>query len=235
MSEDTTIAKDNLSDLLLAAAPGQFDAILADLRVLIPGLPDSFVEESRRAHRQATAATLPDRSAGDGGEHEGVLSSRLEEHLRARFSAPGVVTSHAVSAAADDGLRAMAYAERASAENCRGGSWRIGVQVRALSARQASIRGEIRVRANCYEGGNCMLDAERRWSAVTVTAAEGKTWADAVIDQMDQWEAQMGAICAGMGDGTLKRLRRVMPVTRTKMDWNAAGHRLVQTLNESKK
>jgi len=248
---DKVMSTDHLSiahDILLTAPPGQFDAILSDLRILVPDFPESFVKEARRAYGRETGASLLDGSAvspAAGGDNANALRSRLDEYLRLHYSSEGVSSSHSVAARASAGPRgsdliATTYAERVSDKNCVGGSWRCEYKVQVLSERQATVGGTVRVRAHCYEGGNCQLDSEKRLAPVTVTATKDKIWADAVVDQMDQWEAEdvqgsLAEVYAGMGDGMLKSLRRVIPVTRTRMDWNAAGHRLIQTLNMSKK
>ena len=63
------------------------------------------------------------------------------------------------------------------------------------------------------------------------------SWASSVLLQIKSWEEmevvnKLEIMYESMGSIYLKRLRRVMPVTRTKMEWNVLSHRVAQTLKE---
>jgi len=47
---------------------------------------------------------------------------------------------------------------------------------------------------------------------------------------------QMGLaqMYGNMSDETLKSMRRVLPITRTKMEWNAAAHKMTKQLQQAK-
>lgn len=52
-----------------------------------------------------------------------------------------------------------------------------------------------------------------------------------IVEKIQSWEEDhvvtpFHEAYENLGTGALNKLRRVMPVTRTKFDWNVASHRL---------
>jgi len=57
------------------------------------------------------------------------------------------------------------------------------------------------------------------------------------VKQIGDWEQEVVDSVAELYDSMgekLKSLRRVMPVTRTKMEWNVLSHRMVKLLGDTK-
>ena len=58
---------------------------------------------------------------------------------------------------------------------------------------------------------------------------------DDIMDQIQKWDEEnvispLRNVYNDMSSDILKKMRRVMPVTRTKFNWNIEGHRFVKTM-----
>ena len=250
--------------ILLSSPPGEFDLVLADLQKVLPaagagGADEQFVAETRRLYGEQTGSRLigdgNSSSAATGGEKCAQLRSKMEKYMAANYcaSAPpasgsGYAVSPAASAAGtsanDDSLISLeVYAEKVSTSNCHSGSWHATYTIQVLSSTSATIGGTVRLRSHEYEEmANVQLSSTHALDQVTVSAKTGQDWADAVLAQVQTWErGDVQGYLARlyddevMNNGMLRSMRRVLPVTKTRMDWNMGGHRLVRTLNNTKK
>ena len=93
--------------------------------------------------------------------------------------------------------------------------------------------------------GNVQLHSDVSLEAINVGTCspsednddKQSSWAKAVTRQIEIWEDKevmqnLSGMYESMGSTYLKSLRRVMPITRAKMEWNVMGHWVVQTLCE---
>jgi hypothetical protein len=82
------------------------------------------------------------------------------------------------------------------------------------------------VQAHSYEEGSIQLNTTRKF---------GPEQGD-VVKLIEKWEQELIDSIAETYDSMgekLKSLRRVMPVTRTRMDWNVLSHRMRKMLGDS--
>ena len=201
-----------------------------------------------------------DGDGGGGGERCAQLRSKMTRYMSSSYSASSskdtnsaptstTAASFAVrpKSTSPDDVILRTYAESVDMANYHSGSWYATYDIQVLSSTSASVRGCVVLRSHAFEMGNVQLRSERNLGPITVSANQAGDWADAVLGQIQRWER--GDVQASLSDmydnridgrggasgGMLKSLRRVMPVTRTRMDWNVGGHRLVRTLNDTKK
>lgn len=243
--------------ILLSSPPGEFDLVLEDLQKVLPsgaGADEQFIAETRRLYGEQTGSRLIDGggNVGGGGEHCAKLRSKMDGYMAANYCAsspPSSGSGYAVSPAAassanDDSLLTLeVYAEKVSAPNCHSGSWHATYTIEVLSSTSATIGGTVRLRSHEYEDmANVQLSSTHALDQVTVSAKTGQDWSDAVLTQIQTWERDnvQGYLAKlyddeVMNNGMLRSMRRVLPVTKSRMDWNMGGHRLVKTLNDTKK
>jgi hypothetical protein len=240
--------------ILLASPPGQFDIILEDLRSILPKptlLEPNFIAALRSEWEEATGRSAIT-ADGDAGSESGdaecyitSLSRAMDAYLASNFSSPGVRAAHTVTASMVDQTQTLTiatYAERIDLQNQQAGSWK---GCYTIFPTTGSMHGEIFVWAHTFENGgnvqltsNISLDATISRACLPSDGSEQLSfWASAVTRQIGSWEQmeivkKMDLTFESMGGTYLKRLRRVMPVTRTKMEWNVMAHRVVQTLSE---
>jgi hypothetical protein len=246
--------------LLLASPPGQFDVILEDLRSLLPktttSLEAGIISSLRLEWEAATGrSTITAIDNDNDNENEGAknnciasISKAMDIYLASNFSTPGVRAAYTVSTSVDDDdnksttLTITTYAERIELNNHQAGSWK-GQYI--ICPTTGSLHGDISVRAHTFEnGGNVQLTSNislntiiSQTCSLTDESNTQASWASTVMRQIKSWEEmevvhKLDIMYESMGSIYLKRLRRVMPVTRTKMEWNVLAHRVAHTLKE---
>lgn len=246
-----------IKSVLLAAPPGQFDIILEDLRSMQSSAASllaggaQFVDEVRSEWEASTGrSTLSTAADGDEGDCTitASLSKAMDKYLALKFSSPGVRAARTVTKSdggdAADGptYKIVTFAERIDLHNHHAGSWNGCYYVRPSSG---EVSGTVSIRAHTFEnGGNVQLHSNVTLGKVNVSRCSGdeddeklSSWAKAVTRQIERWENDevnhnLDGMYMSMGNTYLKSLRRVMPVTRTKMEWNVNSHIMLQTLGQ---
>lgn len=237
--------------ILLASPPGQFDLILEDVKSIAP---KSLTEESElSALRAEWAATtghvIIETSAADDTTDESsdgcvhAIRKAMDDYVNLKFSSPGVRAAHQVNQEeGDKTLMITTYAERIDLNNHNVGSWKACYTVNISSE---CISGNVSISAHTFEnGGNVHLHSNMsldETSAAFIKSNDNvdkqSSWAKSIVKQIQAWEDtevmdKLTDMYERMNNEYLKSLRRVMPITRTKMDWNVMAHRVRTTLGE---
>eukprot|EP00814_Leptocylindrus_danicus_P004929 CAMPEP_0116028974 /NCGR_PEP_ID=MMETSP0321-20121206/15810_1 /TAXON_ID=163516 /ORGANISM="Leptocylindrus danicus var. danicus, Strain B650" /LENGTH=271 /DNA_ID=CAMNT_0003503155 /DNA_START=1478 /DNA_END=2293 /DNA_ORIENTATION=- len=115
-----------------------------------------------------------------------------------------------------------------------------GIWSGIFSLKENKLRGHLSLSTHYFENCNFQLQSEQEFGPKTMSPEtialqqQDQTIAEAVVKQIYAWEQEcIGSLdetFANMGNGTLKSLRRVMPITRQKMDWNIQPHRMIKIL-----
>jgi len=255
---ETTMADEmnqaTIRSILLCSPPGQFDVILEDLRSLLPKSPASLLEpgfiSTLRTEWEASTGrsglAVDGNAAGDDSDGcIASLSKAMDDYIALKFSSTGVRAVHDVTASAAEGAQTLTiatYAERIDLHNHHAGSWKGDY---TICPSTGSVSGNVTIHAHTFEnGGNVQLHSNISLEAKNVGAClptddsdKQSTWAKAVTRQIESWEDNdvmegLSGMYESMGNSYLKSLRRVMPITRTKMEWNVMAHRVVHTLAE---
>jgi hypothetical protein len=202
--------------ILLTSPPGQFDTLLQDLQAIFAAssesLTDEWVEKVRTEYSKSRT-NLP------GGDTPGTteLYKRVKEYQSSKAieSALSVVEE-------GDATVVQTYAERIDTKNRITGSWTAKWTIQS----SGTVTGKVTVQAHSYEEGSIQLNTTRKF---------GPEQGD-VVKLIEKWEQELIDSIAETYDSMgekLKSLRRVMPVTRTRMDWNVLSHRMRKMLGDS--
>lgn len=107
------------------------------------------------------------------------------------------------------------------------------------------LRGQIRMNTHYFENCNFQLKSEQDFGPQTLSPEtiaqqrQDQTLSEAAVKQIYAWEQEfirsLDETIRGIGEDILKSLRRVMPITRQKMDWNVQPHRLIKILGTTAK
>lgn len=218
-------------DLLLSSPPGQFEVILQDLFQLItPPLPNEWIDKVRTEFHSltgrealselATSATMDDDPLG--------LQEGMKRHIEKYYSARGVKSNYVIDTSSDNAKYSiLLYAERIQLEKFHAGSWTARYTITENEKNVVCIKGKAVLRAHSLEHGNVQVKT-------TVDFPSTEIPKDDIFQKNQNWEESLmnslGDTYDEISTDALKRFRRVMPVTRTRFDWNLLGHRGIRQL-----
>ncbi|KAJ2652703.1 F-actin-capping protein subunit alpha [Coemansia sp. RSA 1250] len=110
---------------------------------------------------------------------------------------------------------------RFSPGNFWNGSWR---SVWSFDASSGQLNGSVKVKVHYFEDGNVQLDTQTDFSAdISQQDGEDEQVAEQVAKVIKEYEAQfqqsIGNGYRQLSERTFKGLRRMLPLTRSKVDW----------------
>lgn len=210
--------------ILLTAPPGQLDNLLQDFDAIFAACDETLEGAWLDKVKADYCSTRTDLEGAETPRAKELYES-LKTYHSEYYSSKGVVSALSVTEEGDN-LIIRTFAERPDESNCQASSWTAQWTVQP----SGELKGTVQVRALCYEEGSIQLHSTRDFGPVTCGEAK-------VVEQIGTWEQQVVDSINEMYDnmgGTLRSLRRVMPVTRTKMEWNVLSHRMVKLLGDTK-
>lgn len=179
--------------------------------------------------------------ASDSGatEIERSLEEKMRGYLETYYSSKGVdsnvqITSTTESNSSHDGgssFTVLLYAERIQLPKFHAGSWLSRYNITIVPNLKIIMDGSVIIRAHTFENGNVQMNSTASLGPITIMNQSSSTTANVIVEKIQSWEEDhvvkpLHEAYDNLGSGVLKKLRRVMPVTRTKFDWNVASHRL---------
>jgi len=106
----------------------------------------------------------------------------------------------------------------------------------ALSSGVAVVSGEIKIHAHYFEDGNVQLQSTKSVATESLAYTSPQHLSELVVNLIDTAEsdlqAGLEAMYASMNEETFKAMRRLMPITKTKMDWNVNAVRMVHQIRK---
>ena len=156
------------------------------------------------------------------------LQSAVTQYVSRQYSA-----EHAAGSvyAKDGQLFVCITGERPNLRNFWSGKWN-SMWTIIMTGGAATVTGEIKVHAHYFEDGNVQMQSSKPVVAAQISSgASEKDFADAVVNHIKTSESTLqgalGDMYANMNEETFRCMRRVLPVTRTKMEWNVNAVRMV--------
>jgi len=230
--------------LLLSSPPGQFDLILGDLtKVISSPLSPSFIQEVRNEYNESNNQNIITSEAESSMESDlnTAIAALLKTYMESNFaqnSTKGVSCSYSCepSASLNHSLDIKTRVEKINLKNLHAGSWSATY---TYDTEQKIMTGNVKLHAHYFENGNVQLQSSQSFDSTVIKGNEIGDLAKSILSQMKKWEDQIMRALSNMfdnlNDSVLKSMRRVLPVSRVKMDWNLRKHRMAKTLNKSKK
>ena len=137
----------------------------------------------------------------------------------------------------DDGVVIAISAAKFEPRNFWTGSWRAVWRVSAGGA-EAVASGSVRINVHFYEDGNVQLSSSQTLEARAKAGPGAEATATALFKAIAAAEAKfqqnLEASHAAMDTGPFKALRRQLPVTGTKIDWDKIGNAKMGIKKEEK-
>ncbi|CAJ1963019.1 unnamed protein product [Cylindrotheca closterium] len=229
--------------LLRSAAPGQFDVVAEHIHKLArpegPWLDEATAEQ--------TALTCSNLESNAGGHPLAAgLEKILKEYQEKTFSSKGIAAKFVLQSSDGSDLQIHTYAEKLDLPNFYTGYWKA---TWILSSDNA-LSGETKIHTCSYEDGNNHLTMAKTFDPTPVTEEAPKDLPEeeaedaltsleqGILNQIIKWEHDVLDSLSTMHEeapGSLKKIRRVLPITKTKMKWDVVAQRSVKTLMNSTK
>lgn len=167
-------------------------------------------------HMRLTASDPQPHSVNEHPQRK-AIDDALQEYIAEHF-ATGVVTVYSTP---DGNVTSCTVANRYNPRNYWNGRWR-SQWTYEISGGNAKAKGILRASVHYYEDGNVQLTTEK---VVEVTASgSGNDLAVNIVKAVKkaemEYQTAINESYAQLSDTTFKALRRALPVTRDKLDWN---------------
>jgi len=215
--------------ILNASAPGQFDSVAQHLQTL--GCSGNFVGEAQKDLWDFECKTMQNSLDHPMAK---ALHESMKDYQTKNFSKPNIVAKVFVTSEGSDSLKVHSYAERIDTVNQHSGCWKATWSINSSGSGSAEVSGKVIVHSYAYEEGNVQLKINKEFPATPVS---GSDLPAAIVQQITSWETIILGILASMNDEVssdhLRSIRRVLPITKTKMNWDAIAHRSVKTLKQT--
>jgi capping protein alpha len=146
------------------------------------------------------------------------------KYLTSHFPA-GNLTVYGKSSGDEVTLTVCLEDHKFNPKNFWNGRWRSSWTVKfGADGSGGSITGVMRIQVHYYEDGNVQLQSSKDVSGAVPATSDPEAIARAVVDLMEtqenDYQTALNENYNVMSDTTFKALRRQLPVTHSKLDWN---------------
>ncbi|KAJ1730106.1 F-actin-capping protein subunit alpha [Coemansia biformis] len=219
---EPVLAESNMQQFLVADVPERQSRVLLtpynrvdDARYMDPNTRTTFAFDN--LHRVASdPQDLEDGEAPEGEALRAAVQKELDGYVAAHYP------SGAANAFAHEGaVVSCIVSNRFSPTNFWNGSWRA---VWSYNPSTRQLNGSAKIRVHYFEDGNVQLDTQSDFTADVAAAGDDEAVAKRVVAIIRGYEADFQL---SIGDGyrqlsekTFKGLRRALPVTCNKIDWD---------------
>lgn len=180
---------------------------------------------------------------GDSRPCAGELDPSMEEprkaiqdgvlaYIKRQFGAKNVAAGAFAKAGV---ITVVVSAEKLSLRNYWSGNWRSQYEIKFTGGTMATVTGWTKIHIHYFEDGNVQMQNSKECSEqVNFTAAADL--AGSVVKVVETHEntiqTALEEMYSNMSGDTFKEMRRVMPITHTKFDWNVNAHKMVRNLRK---
>ena len=108
----------------------------------------------------------------------------------------------------------------------------------ALDDASSSLSGDIKIHAHYFEDGNVQLQTSKSFPEATISGASEAEIASGIVKRIREFETSvqdgLEEMYVSMNEETFKSMRRTLPISRTKMEWNVNAIKMVRQLHGAK-
>lgn len=154
------------------------------------------------------------------------LQSELDKYMSGRY----LPENSAAGAFCRDGnISISVVGEKPNLRNFWSGRWMSNWNV-VLSPGEATVTGAIKVHAHYFEDGNVQLQSSKEIGKIVLPYTDASELATQVVGHIESSETDLQKgfeeMYGNMNEETFRAMRRIMPVKRTKMEWNVNSVRM---------
>jgi len=226
----------NLKSHKLVVAPSGRKTVIAqageiDLTHYYDPVDDVTIEVDHLT-LQTNPAEDPSNQDPDLADLRAVLQRRLQDYVKSYY--PG--DNAAVGVFAVNGrINVVITGERINLKNFWSGKWTSNWNV-TINDGNATITGDTKIHVHYFEDGNLQMQTSKAVPAASFAFNSDNTLFDKIAShiQVNETGLQSGLeeMYTNMNNETFRSLRRIMPVTRTKMDWNVNSTRMIRQVRK---
>lgn len=176
---------------------------------------------------QVSGVDVPSKMQGLDEEREAVESA-MQRYIDSQY-AVGTTTCNVVPQG--DILVVLISGEKLNLKNFWGGRWQSKFYIDLDSK---TLEGVIKVYIHYFEDGNVQMNTDKSVDNVSISFSGGNAddMAKAVVAEISNQESEvqdsLEEMYVNMSKETFKDMRRVLPITRQKMDWSGAQMQLAK-------
>jgi hypothetical protein len=167
------------------------------------------------------------------------LKESFQNYIKKYYSSKGVESNYVITVSSNENnsnrYDIILYAERIKLKQFHAGSWMAKYTVDYSTSPSSStvINGLIQLHAHAFEDGNVQVKSKTELPSHTIENTTSLS--EDIMAQIQKWEEEyvlqpLKDVYHDMSNDILKKMRRVMPVTRTKFDWNVEGNHFIKTM-----
>lgn len=179
---------------------------------------DPSTGEAYTVDHLTLAATKTDRVGPESAltEERASIQAAIQAYVAAQYAGTACAGAFADET---DSIKVVISGEKINLRNYWSGNWRSSWVVEVRGA-QASLTGSLKVRAHYFEDGNVQLQTSKDVSTtISFTGDIGTAVSNAIAAAESALQQGLEDMYANMSHETFKAMRRVMPITRTKMKY----------------
>lgn len=137
--------------------------------------------------------------------------------------------------AKDDKITICISGEKSNLRNYWSGKW-LSTWTVVVGSSDATVSGTVKINAHYFEDGNLQLDNTKQIASKTIQIASDVELATALINHITTSESAVQSaldeMYTNMNEETFRAMRRVMPIIRTKMEWNINSVKMVRQIRK---
>lgn len=161
------------------------------------------------------------------GEQRAAVEAELAEYVTSQFVKG--TTALNVCAVGADRLVVLISGEKLNLKNYWAGRWRSKFTVHVGAKK---VEGAIKARIHYFEDGNVQMNTDKVVEAEPVSFSDAASLAKQVrrviVTNESKAQDSLEEMYINMSNETFKDMRRVLPITRQKMDWSGAQMQLAK-------
>ncbi|KAI8820907.1 capping protein muscle Z-line, alpha 2, partial [Chytriomyces cf. hyalinus JEL632] len=172
---------------------------------------------------QTASDPVPHESNNETEEHRAALNAAINTYTQDHYpNGHCAVFSHDNSRTLNIGI----VSNKFNPNNFWNGRW---ISQWTANLDSDEISGELFIHVHYYEDGNVQVKTTKHATAKLASIpSDPVAFASAVVAQMlkieTEYQLALNASYAQISDSTFKSLRRALPITRTKLDWNSVSN-----------